>query len=88
MANFIWRWMATIIMQHYGLIVLDSSCLYYFMFLMCAFMEELNCGHLVQYVYDEFTGLLTLFIGSSWSGFWDWLKIFGHGWNASYIRVD
>jgi hypothetical protein len=25
-------------------------------------MEELNCGHLVWYVYDEFTSLSTFFL--------------------------
>ncbi len=61
--------MAIVIVQHYVLIVLNSSCLYCFMFLMCAFMEELNCVHLVWYVYDEFTHLLTLFTSSLCSGF-------------------
>jgi ABC-type uncharacterized transport system permease subunit len=57
-ANFILCWMVVVNMQHCVLIVSNSYCLYCFMFLMCAFMEELNCGHLVWYVYNEFTGLL------------------------------
>ncbi len=52
---------------------------------MCAFMEELNCRHLVWYVYDEFSSLSTLFIGYSWSGFWDWFGRFGDGWSMGYI---
>jgi len=79
--------MAIVIMQHCALIILDSSCLYCFMFLMCAFMEELNCGHLVWYVYNEFIGLLTLIIGFSWSSLWDCLKRFRDGWSVSHIRV-
>jgi hypothetical protein len=57
--------MATVIMQHRALLILDSFCLYHLMFLMHAFMEELNCEHLVWYVYDEFIGLSILFAGFS-----------------------
>ncbi len=47
-----------------------SFCFRQFLFVsfyvsMRAFMEELNCEHLVWYVYDEFTSLSTLFAGFS-----------------------
>jgi hypothetical protein len=88
MANFTRRWVATIIMQHCALLHLNKSCLYHFMFLMGAFMEELNCGHLVWYVYDEFTSLSTLFIAYSWSGFWDLFRRFCDGWSMGYIGTE
>jgi hypothetical protein len=52
------------------------------MFLMHAFMEELNCGHLVWYVYDEFIRYqLCLLV-------WDWLMRFGDGWSMGYIGTE
>ncbi len=80
--------MDTIIMQHHALLILDNFCLYCFMFLMCAFMEELNCRHLVWYVYDELIGLSTLFACFSWNNFWDWFWRSDDGWSVGYIGAD
>jgi hypothetical protein len=80
--------MATIIMQHRALLVLDKSCLYHLIFFMLAFMEKVNCGHLVWYIYDKFTSLSTLFASFSWSDFLDWLRRFGDGWSMGYIGTE
>jgi len=51
-------------------------------------MEELNCRHLVWYVYDEFSSLSTLFISYLWNVFWDWFGRFGDGWSMGYIGIE
>jgi len=55
---------------------------------MCAFMGEAKLWACGMVCYDELIGLSTLFSCSLWSSFWDWLWIFGDGWNTSYLKAD